>query len=702
MTSQNYGPKWLVERAQKCLKCDPHSAKALLITARTLHPQDFGIQFEAYCIEKSARNSRPASVLLLEMFEQFKQETALWKELQIVTGALKSNTDDENGLFLQEVFSSLPDKAQFDILLLSADHCSDILERCQLKLLLINRFPDAITEHGEPLVDMLLDAEKNEGEKLAVNRFRRVMVCEVLPVICASKKVNCQPKQYHKWLQKAVEFYTVYATQPAWKTADPNGTPKGPTAPLLSPQAGKGQSFGFGELTHPWEKLRQLLVMIADKCGWDTKFVPDEGRPFTVNWLHINEHYSRAKSSEAANVRKPVFYSTLVLFLQAVHGFMSAVDPEQFANSSTSPSHQPSLVLLEDLECKRRVKKHHKHAHKRRKLDTGEKEGDSDSSDDPVFHLPPATLRLNKVTGVTQEVVDMFQTAVDCWQLLSSNETFEKDFNWLLHRWKADTWPWFTAFQIDRFLFKAEFDQALRMLQEQYKKLSTAQQTAGNQVLKTLLQTAACYFRQSQHSSACEMTLNAVRHLPTMAKDTPHAAQSVATTEKMYNKNLRQLPLVPCTSLALLPYFVQLLLLSYKKKVFHLRDTEDTALGHMLVLMQYDWPKEEVLFQELIKKLKRQGSFSYPIFFQYIINIDMLEEFAFLKTETGGKLQLDLLPPNPSVMRQRTVTRNITKGGKEDFRIAMEKQVVRCGENLDALMRTFLTNERDSLQRLLM
>ncbi|XP_038071810.1 integrator complex subunit 10-like [Patiria miniata] len=330
--------------------------------------------------------------------------------------------------------------------------------------------------------------------------------------------------------------------------------------------------------------------------------------------------------------------------------------------------------------------------------------GDSDSSDDPaLFHLPPATIRLNKATGVTQEVIDMFQTAVDCWQLLYSNETFEKDFNWLLHRWKADTWPWFTAFLIDRLLYKAEFDQALRMLQEQYKKLSTEQQTGGNQqVLKTLLQTAACYFRLSQHSSACEMTLNAVRHLPPPTKDAPHVAEIAAAMEKTYSKSLRHLPLVPCTSSALLPYFVQLLLLSYKKKVFHLRETEDTALGHMLVLMQYDWPKEEVLFQELIKKLKKQGSFFYPIFFQYIINIDMLEEFAFLRTETGGKLQLDLLPPNPSSVRQRTVTRNITKGGKEDFRVAMEKQVVRCGENLDALMRTFLTTECDTLQQLLM
>ena len=98
--------------------------------------------------------------------------------------------------------------------------------------------------------------------------------------------MNCPPKQYHKWLQKAVEFYTVYATQPARKSADQQGS-KGPSTPLLSPKAAKGLAFGFGELAQPWESLHQLLVMIADKCGWDPKFVPDKERWATVvNFLN--------------------------------------------------------------------------------------------------------------------------------------------------------------------------------------------------------------------------------------------------------------------------------------------------------------------------------------------------------------------------------------------------------------------------------
>lgn len=47
-----------------------------------------------------------------------------------------------------------------------------------------------------------------------------------------------------------------------------------------------------------------------------------------------------------------------------------------------------------------------------------------------------------------------------------------------------------------------------------------------------------------------------------------------------------------------------------------------------------------------------------------------------------------------SSSRHHTVTRGITKGVKEDFRLAMERQVSRCGENLLAVLHRFCINEK--------
>lgn len=44
--------------------------------------------------------------------------------------------------------------------------------------------------------------------------------------------------------------------------------------------------------------------------------------------------------------------------------------------------------------------------------------------------------------------------------------------------------------------------------------------------------------------------------------------------------------------------------------------------------------------------------------------------------------------------RHHTVTRGITKGVKEDFRLAMERQVSRCGENLLTVLHRFCINEK--------
>ena len=47
--------------------------------------------------------------------------------------------------------------------------------------------------------------------------------------------------------------------------------------------------------------------------------------------------------------------------------------------------------------------------------------------------------------------------------------------------------------------------------------------------------------------------------------------------------------------------------------------------------------------------------------------------------------------------RQRTVTRGVNKGVIEDFKATLEKQIKRCNESVERVIRTFLTNEREFL-----
>ena len=58
----------------------------------------------------------------------------------------------------------------------------------------------------------------------------------------------------------------------------------------------------------------------------------------------------------------------------------------------------------------------------------------------------------------------------------------------------------------------------------------------------------------------------------------------------------------------------------------------DRALGQLLVLLQYQWPKEEEIFASLITTVQKRRRFYFPEFFDYVIRI---HTFSFWSIHTG-------------------------------------------------------------------
>lgn len=53
--------QYLISKAKTTQTCDPYASKAWIITAKTLFPNDFGVQFEAYRLEREAENFEEAA-----------------------------------------------------------------------------------------------------------------------------------------------------------------------------------------------------------------------------------------------------------------------------------------------------------------------------------------------------------------------------------------------------------------------------------------------------------------------------------------------------------------------------------------------------------------------------------------------------------------------------------------------------------------
>lgn len=116
------------------------------------------------------------------------------------------------------------------------------------------------------------------------------------------------------------------------------------------------------------------------------------------------------------------------------------------------------------------------------------------------------------------------------------------------------------------------------------------------------------------------------------------------------------LRLVSCTSKSILPFCLQLMLACFKVQELkphhslyihtHLNslslslcvklraftdNRDDLALGHVIVLLQYDWPQGENLFLKAVDKICQQGSFQYENFFNYVTSIQKPTCFWFYR-----------------------------------------------------------------------
>lgn len=117
----------------------------------------------------------------------------------------------------------------------------------------------------------------------------------------------------------------------------------------------------------------------------------------------------------------------------------------------------------------------------------------------------------------------------------------------------------------------------------------------------------------------------------------------------------------------------------------------DMAVGHCLVLLQLDWPQEEDVLPVLIDEIIQSRAFYYFLFQTYIVQVDILEELAYLWSSQGGQVTLEIIP---NMITRRIGTRGADKGMREEIKQAIRKQISRCNEPIHELVHTFLVQER--------
>uniref|UniRef100_A0A8C7XIK1 Integrator complex subunit 10 n=1 Tax=Oryzias sinensis TaxID=183150 RepID=A0A8C7XIK1_9TELE len=672
----------------------------------TLYPTDFNIQYEMYTIERNAERTAPAGRLLYDMFINFPDQPIVWREIGVITAALRSDSQDKHAQFLRGLFETLPGRVQCEMLLKATEQCFNTLEKAEMLLLLLKRFPESVVQHGLSLGETLLDAEASENVDTPVNCFRKLFVCDVLPLIINNMDIRLPASLMQKYILKAAEFYIGYVTR--GPSADGQLQGSQDSGNLKSPSMSRGSQRyvidGLSEksslVADPWERLLELLAVVGVRCEWQG----DKGQRSFVDMLQRMKELCRYLPGLDGETRsrycsQVVICGALTLFRSAFL-YVSAVQPALFQGHGASSG---PWILVEDLSSvysdvdldKGPVK----HAQKKRKQADGREKTMSSDDEEGLGKGRGRHILVSKTEMPNwSETLEGFRAARESWDLLHSHDALEAEFKKICASWKTDSWLWFRIFLTDMIVFQGQYRKALSSLHQMsaVQQHQPGQQSPSGQGSlehhRVLIQQASCHYALGEYRMACEKLLDVVSGLIPPNQDQTKAPEDHNRVRSKSRKG-NDLRLLPCTNKAVLPFCFQLMLACFKLRAFA-DNRDDLSLGHVVVLLQYDWPQGEMLFLKSVDKIYHQGSFQYENFFNYVTNIDMLEEFAYLRTPEGGRIQLELLPNQGMLIKHHTVTRGITKGVKEDFRLAMERQVSRCGENLLSVLHRFCINEK--------
>uniref|UniRef100_A0A9J8D9J9 Integrator complex subunit 10 n=1 Tax=Cyprinus carpio carpio TaxID=630221 RepID=A0A9J8D9J9_CYPCA len=123
------------------------------------------------------------------------------------------------------------------------------------------------------LGESLLEAETVENLDTPVNCFRKLFVCDVLPLILNNPELCLPVSLLFKYIHKSAEFYICYVT---WEpSADSQMQGSQEVGGLKSPGRGRSQRYVIDRLsekssvvTEPWERLLEVVGVVSLLCDW--------------------------------------------------------------------------------------------------------------------------------------------------------------------------------------------------------------------------------------------------------------------------------------------------------------------------------------------------------------------------------------------------------------------------------------------------
>lgn len=391
--------------------------------------------------------------------------------------------------------------------------------------------------------------------------------------------------------------------------------------------------------THPeekddaWRKVFEVMENYSKILKWDT-FLPYTKASKEIFWerMFIIVSSSPPKPSESKQI---VYYAT-ILFMMSIQEYVENVKVQVGEN-------EVELVLVECI------------SEKRRKID------------------PIEAPHISVTQGCSPETPNCLVAAAHCWQLLHSNDILQQDFTQMIVNISSPLTKWVNRFLLDLAIYLKRNDEALSLMKDSH---------ADKSELEKSVRLLSLTISQGM------LNVQGLEHIISILQELPKIP-GVYLPNNVFVHSKRQLLLLPLTKKAVLQYCVKAILACLKQKVLADPNASNLLLGNLLVLCQLDWPNEIAVAEMIFDMIRQRRAFSYLLFPNYIINVDMIEEFMHLWYP--GEIKLEFTIPQTS--NRRIGTRGSDKGVKEDFMQIIRQQINRSNEDIDDVIVQFLQHE---------
>ena len=627
--------EYLIARARQAWKeGNVHEAKTWMLTARSIFPDNFGIQLEAYVSEKEGGNVKESAKYFQKLFEKFPNEEKMLAEIQVVMEVLKKQNPDREYLegeskFYLDMFEELSEETKKNMIVSAADAAKDSFEYSKLMIVLMKKFSSEIANYGEKLIESINKAEKKErgNSPDPLNQYRTILVTEILPTVLKADKLKISSSLLLSNLFKAQEF-------------------------VLASALKKG-----GRSDCHWALLYNLVYCVGRQLGWPAlPLVPPD-----CPAIPVDQFLSLLGQTQ-------VFQVVAVVVLHTVTEYSALCQETNSVMVEAWVTHQASGQEREKS--------------KRRK-----------TQEDPAASLPLLSdgRSSSLETSGQSELLTRFQQAVTAWSLVCQHSNIQQELLSLLQQ-LGTTLPTidiFDDFQIDFKLYQGSVREAASLVRNH----SNNSRPAWHH-----LKLSTLHFMMSDLRSAAQSLVTSIASLDSARQEEAGQLAEAAAGLTLPTSRPRHCRFIPLSKWSVLTYCCSLLISTLQEKALLPGAGGDLAMGHCITLLQYNWPHTRELFYHLLNRVKGREGLVYPLFCKYVINIEVLEEIMFLAGDQGGAVVMDILPGDrdrgyTGAAGARVGTRGANRGEREEFRAAMRRQAARSHENIENIIVEFLTTE---------